>query len=120
MSRACTARFRGWTPATDPGRVGPRCRAPVARQAHNLEVGGSTPPIATRPSPTSIMAPVELSPPAQPGRRPGVGDPLEDMPRPPPRRRAGIVANTPPDPPAGSRSGDGRTGPRRQDGPPVT
>ena len=27
-----------------------RCRAPVARQAHNLEVGGSTPPTAIHPT----------------------------------------------------------------------
>jgi hypothetical protein len=38
---------RGWTFTANIVRVGLRCRAPVARQAHNLEVGGSIPPSAT-------------------------------------------------------------------------
>jgi hypothetical protein len=37
----------GFTPGPRDDSIQVRCRAPVARQAHNLEVGGSIPPGAT-------------------------------------------------------------------------
>ncbi len=47
LTRPMNANIRGLTAPGHTARVGVRCRAPVARQAHNLEVGSSTLPTAT-------------------------------------------------------------------------
>ncbi len=63
LTRPMKTNIRGLTAPARTARVEVRCRAPVARQAHNLEVGSSTLPTAT-----GGLAPVRFT--LRPGSKP--------------------------------------------------